>query len=127
MSRRASSSASFAQAAIDESRCAAATHAGRRRHSETASERSESAPPLLCHVGRHEFDPAALKVVPEWPLVYWWARRIFDGYAGVHRSSVTSRRRERLKDCDNNTRFMRRLYGSRDSRRIGQRRNADRT
>jgi len=26
----------------------------------------------LCHVGRHEFDPAALKVVPEWPLVYWW-------------------------------------------------------
>ncbi|GAB5545235.1 MAG: BREX-1 system adenine-specific DNA-methyltransferase PglX [Sandaracinaceae bacterium] len=27
----------------------------------------------LCHVGRHEFDPAALKVVPEWPLVYWWS------------------------------------------------------
>ncbi len=26
----------------------------------------------LCHVGRHEFEPAALKVVPEWPLVYWW-------------------------------------------------------
>jgi hypothetical protein len=26
----------------------------------------------LAHVGRHEFDPAALKVVPEWPLVYWW-------------------------------------------------------
>ena len=30
----------------------------------------------LCHVGRHEFDPAALKVVPEWPLVYWWAPAI---------------------------------------------------
>ena len=28
---------------------------------------------ILCHVGRHEFDPAALKVVPEWPLVYWWS------------------------------------------------------
>ncbi len=26
----------------------------------------------LCHMGRHHFDPAALKVVPEWPLVYWW-------------------------------------------------------
>ncbi len=26
----------------------------------------------LCHVGRHAFDPAALQVVPEWPLVYWW-------------------------------------------------------
>jgi len=26
----------------------------------------------VCHVGRHTFDPAALKVVPEWPLVYWW-------------------------------------------------------
>ncbi len=26
----------------------------------------------LAHVGRHEFDAAALKVVPEWPLVYWW-------------------------------------------------------
>ena len=26
----------------------------------------------LCQVGRHEFEPAALKVVPEWPLVYWW-------------------------------------------------------
>ncbi|MBX3247841.1 MAG: BREX-6 system adenine-specific DNA-methyltransferase PglX [Myxococcales bacterium] len=22
--------------------------------------------------GRYEFDPAAVKVVPEWPLVYWW-------------------------------------------------------
>ena len=26
----------------------------------------------LCHVGRVDFEPAALKVVPEWPLVYWW-------------------------------------------------------
>ena len=26
----------------------------------------------LCHIGHHTFDPAALKVVPEWPLVYWW-------------------------------------------------------
>jgi hypothetical protein len=26
----------------------------------------------LCHEGRHAFDPAALRVVPEWPLIYWW-------------------------------------------------------
>ncbi|MCC5578211.1 BREX-6 system adenine-specific DNA-methyltransferase PglX [Microtetraspora sp. AC03309] len=26
----------------------------------------------ICQEGRHTFDPAALKVVPEWPLVYWW-------------------------------------------------------
>ncbi|QED28437.1 BREX-6 system adenine-specific DNA-methyltransferase PglX [Microvenator marinus] len=26
----------------------------------------------LCHEGRHTFDPLALRVVPEWPLVYWW-------------------------------------------------------
>jgi hypothetical protein len=26
----------------------------------------------LCHEGCHTFDPAALKVVPKWPLVYWW-------------------------------------------------------
>lgn len=34
----------------------------------------------LCHVGRHEFDPAALKVVPEWPLVYWWGSEWLQEY-----------------------------------------------
>ena len=27
----------------------------------------------LCQVRRHEFAPAALKVVGEWPVVYWWS------------------------------------------------------
>ena len=27
---------------------------------------------VRCQVGRHQFDPQALKAVPEWPLVYWW-------------------------------------------------------
>jgi hypothetical protein len=35
---------------------------------------------LLSHVGRHVFDPAALKVVPEWPLVYWWDARLLKAY-----------------------------------------------
>src|SRR5439155_2858891 len=26
----------------------------------------------LCQEGRYTFDPAALNVVPDWPLVYWW-------------------------------------------------------
>lgn len=35
----------------------------------------------LCHIGQHEFDPAALKVVPEWPLVYWWDDNFVNRYA----------------------------------------------
>lgn len=37
----------------------------------------------LCHVGRHEFAPAALKVVPEWPLVYWWRPEFVNSYANA--------------------------------------------
>ena len=35
---------------------------------------------VLCHLGRHTFDPAALKVVPEWPLVYWWDEKVLRTY-----------------------------------------------
>ena len=34
----------------------------------------------LCHEGRHTFDPAALKVVPEWPMVYWWDNSELERY-----------------------------------------------
>ena len=34
----------------------------------------------LCHEGRHTFDPAGLKVVPEWPLVYWWDNSELERY-----------------------------------------------
>lgn len=34
----------------------------------------------LCHEGRYTFDPAALKVVPEWPLVYWWDEEMLRAY-----------------------------------------------
>ena len=37
---------------------------------------------VLGQVGRHEFDPAALKVVPEWPLVYWWNAPLLSLYSG---------------------------------------------
>ena len=35
---------------------------------------------VLCHAGRHEFAPEALRVVPEWPLVYWWGKPQFGAY-----------------------------------------------
>lgn len=34
----------------------------------------------LCQVGRHEFEASALKVVPEWPLVYWWDEELLRAY-----------------------------------------------
>ncbi|MCA9632490.1 MAG: BREX-6 system adenine-specific DNA-methyltransferase PglX [Myxococcales bacterium] len=36
---------------------------------------------VLAGVGRHAFDAAALKVVPEWPLVYWWSAEFLAEYA----------------------------------------------
>lgn len=47
-----------------------------RDNRRTARKRAAS----LCQVGRHEFDHAALKVVPEWPLVYWWDDRTLAQY-----------------------------------------------
>jgi len=35
---------------------------------------------VVAGVGRFEFEPAALKVVPEWPLVYWWGERALGAY-----------------------------------------------
>jgi hypothetical protein len=35
---------------------------------------------LMMQRGRHDFDPAALKVVPEWPLIYWWGEEDFNAY-----------------------------------------------
>jgi hypothetical protein len=34
----------------------------------------------LCHAGRHEFDPATLKVVPEWPVIYWWTAEVLSSF-----------------------------------------------
>lgn len=35
----------------------------------------------LCHNGRIEFNPSALKVVPDWPLIYWWKDETLDLYS----------------------------------------------
>ncbi len=38
---------------------------------------------VLCQRNRYEFDPASLKVVPEWPLVYWWRDEFLVRYASA--------------------------------------------
>ncbi|MEQ9406488.1 MAG: BREX-6 system adenine-specific DNA-methyltransferase PglX [Fuerstiella sp.] len=60
----------------------------------------------LCHFGRHEFAPAALKVVPEWPLVYWWPQRILTAYEQQPLVGEVSPAREGITTGDN-TRFRR--------------------
>lgn len=34
----------------------------------------------VCQMGRYEFDPETLKVVPEWPVVYWWNYEMLNAY-----------------------------------------------
>ncbi len=63
----------------------------------------------LCHVGRHEFDPAALQVVPEWPLVYWWDQkllRLFTEYPALGSQAPV---RQGLA-TSNNKRFLRKPW-----------------
>ncbi len=60
----------------------------------------------LCHEGRHIFDPAALKVVPEWPLVHWWESDIISLYASHAKLADAAPVRNGLS-TQNNTRFLR--------------------
>lgn len=68
----------------------------------------------LCHVGRFEFEPTALKVVPEWPLVYWWTKDLLDDYRnlpllGQVASTATA------QSTGNNDRYRRRIWEHRES------------
>ena len=69
--------------------------------------RTESA--LLAQVGRHEFDPAALKVVPEWPLVYWWTPAFLAQYASADKLGDLYESRKGTWTSDN-ARFLRRPH-----------------
>ncbi|UJV43994.1 BREX-6 system adenine-specific DNA-methyltransferase PglX [Streptomyces sp. AMCC400023] len=59
----------------------------------------------LCHQGRHTFDPVALKVVPEWPLVYWWSSRLLQRYAASPKLLDVSPPKKGMTTSDN-TRFI---------------------
>ena len=63
----------------------------------------------LCHIGRHTFDPAALKVVPEWPLVYWWDDSRITDYAAYPKLSELAPAKLGANLGDN-TRFLRRPW-----------------
>ncbi len=60
----------------------------------------------LCQVGRHEFDPAALKLVPEWPLVYWWTTEFLVLYAEAPKLGAVAPVRLGVRTSDN-IRFLR--------------------
>lgn len=45
---------------------------------------------VLAHVGRYDFDPKALKVVPEWPLVYWWTDELLHQYRDCQKLQSTA-------------------------------------
>lgn len=69
---------------------------------------------MLCHVGRHNFDPAALKVVPEWPLVYWWSDVELMSYAENAKLGETAPVRIGMK-TSNNSRYVRLSFEVRTS------------
>ena len=61
---------------------------------------------VLIHVGRFEFAPAALSVVPEWPVVYWWSEAFLSRYSRVAKIVDSAPAKKGLVTSDN-TRFIR--------------------
>lgn len=55
----------------------------------------------LCHEGRHAFDPVALKVVPEWPLVYWWDYSFLSLYSETPKLAEAAQVKNGLQTNDN--------------------------
>ncbi len=63
----------------------------------------------LCQVARYEFDSVALKVVPEWPVVYWWDKELLDLFLSREPLSKIAPARQGLATA-NNVRFLRRPW-----------------
>ena len=55
----------------------------------------------VCHEGRYTFDPAALKVVPEWPLIYWWTADFLSLYAATPKLLDASPPKKGMTTSDN--------------------------
>ncbi|MCC7070408.1 MAG: BREX-6 system adenine-specific DNA-methyltransferase PglX [Deltaproteobacteria bacterium] len=60
---------------------------------------------MLAGVERHDFDAAALRVVPEWPLVYWWSSKELEAYGAGTLSKVAPSRKGLI--TSDNVRFLR--------------------
>lgn len=76
-------------------------------------EREESIPALdrkraatLCHERRHTFDPGALKVVPGWPVVYWWTPDFLREYERAGKIQEVAPIRQGIATANDN-RFLR--------------------
>ena len=63
----------------------------------------------LCQVGWCEFNPAALKVVPEWPLVYWWVDKELAEYTSLPLLGRSSPAQAGI-NSGQNSRFVRRSW-----------------
>jgi hypothetical protein len=66
---------------------------------------------VLCHVGRHDFNSAALQVISESPLVYWWCREDLADYQSRSKIGEVSPAREGITTADN-ARFRRWIWES---------------
>jgi hypothetical protein len=80
---------------------------------------------LLAGVGRYEFRAGHLKVVPEWPLVYWWTEKFLEAYCELPLFEAANPARMGANTGDN-TRFLRQPWeiGTSDlflSRKFGPR------
>ena len=75
----------------------------------------DSIQPLRCSAalriqrGRYEFSPASLRVVPEWPLVYWWDEKFLKRYDSAPKFSPDLEVRGGMHTSNNN-RFVRRPW-----------------
>jgi len=85
--------------------CPTAREDRSRDNERTARKRAAT----LCHVGHQSFDLTTLKVVPEWPLVYWWGREELDAFRLGATIGAVSPARQGLATADN-TRFLRRPW-----------------
>ncbi|MBK1717206.1 BREX-6 system adenine-specific DNA-methyltransferase PglX [Thiocystis violacea] len=63
----------------------------------------------LCQVGRHDFDPSALQVVPEWSLVYWWSIGKLSKYSKLPKIADICPAKAGLQTA-NDTRFLRKPW-----------------
>ena len=63
----------------------------------------------LCQTTLHTFSPDALKVVPEWPLVYWWDEEMLRAYEDNPLIKTICKTR-RGATTGNNSRFLRRVF-----------------
>ena len=79
---------------------------------------------VLCQVGRFEFEPASLKVVPEWPLVYWWGRDFLAKYSSSTKFGASWLICKGLTTC-NNPRFVRAVWEVKSGEISARRANSD--